>query len=124
MSKEDNRFFELIKREEDTFKKKNHDYADQSKDIYSNFKECERFGIPAAFGCLVRMTDKDCRKWETVLKGNKVSDETITDTAMDDSVYNKIFVILWNEFKENPNSDKIIEHLSEVKKLLHDKKSD
>jgi hypothetical protein len=64
------------------------------------------------------MTDKDSRKIETILKGNLVSDETVVDTAKDDAVYNKIFIILWKEFSKNKYAAEILKHFVEVKKLL------
>jgi len=64
------------------------------------------------------MTDKDSRKAEIILKGNKISDETIIDTALDDSVYNKLFIILWEEFKNNKNKEEILKHLRAIKELL------
>ena len=107
----------LIAEELKTCSKKNHDYS-TDVDALSNFRKCEEFGIPAVFGCLVRMSDKDSRKIEVLLKGSSVSNETIVDTAKDDSVYNKIFILLWEEFAKHPYKKEIINYFVEIKKLL------
>jgi hypothetical protein len=121
MNKKDfeTKFLNLIEKEKKTCLDKNHDYA-SDKDALSNFRKCEEFGVPAVFGCLVRMTDKDSRKIETILKGNLVSDETIIDTAKDDSVYNKIFTMLWEEFSKKKHASEILNHFREIKKLLYE----
>lgn len=114
------KFKNLVDLEMSACLSKNHDYASDG-DALSNFRKCEQFGIPAVFGCLVRMSDKDSRKIETILKGALVEDETITDTAKDDAVYNKIFIILWEEFKQHPKAQNIISHLIGIKRLLEEK---
>jgi len=114
------RFYELVEEIKELHSKKNYNYA-RTGDPLSNFYQCERFGIPAPLGCMVRMTDKDCRKVEVLLKGDIVG-EAILDTSKDDSVYNLIFVILWEEFLKNRNVKKIIHLFQRIKKLLEEGK--
>ncbi len=112
------KFYELIEKEKELHSRKNKGYAKDS-DPLSNFKVCEEFGIPAPFGCLVRLSDKWSRIKQVILKGDiEGVNETIADTMTDSSVYAKIFIILWEEFLKNENSKEIIKHFQEVKKLL------
>jgi len=80
---------------------KNANYGSNS-DPFANFRECEKFGIPAWLGCLVRMSDK----WSRLINlANGVPDkvgESITDTLLDLSIYAMICKILFEEKKYNP----------------------
>ena len=97
MSKE--RFHEIVKEMIELHDKKNRDYA--GSNYLSNFLMCERMGIPAWKGCLIRLSDKLSRIMN-IAKTEKISmsDETITDTLMDLAVYAIITRILYEDFKK------------------------
>ena len=71
-----------------------------------NFMECERFGIPAWKGCLVRMTDKVSRIYNLVQKMNDpeyadaVKMENLEDTLIDLANYSLLCILLLREKKE------------------------
>jgi len=71
-----------------------------------NFKESERFGIPAWKGCLVRMTDKVSRIYNLVQKMNDpeyadaVKMENLEDTLIDLANYSLLCILLLREKKE------------------------
>lgn len=113
-------FYKILDELKELHSKKNYNYASSDNPL-SNFYQSEKFGIPAPYGCLVRMSDKDCRRIEVLLKGDIVG-ETIIDTSKDDSVYNIIFTILWKEFLKNKNAEKIMKMIIEIKKLLEEGK--
>jgi len=114
------KFYELLDEIADLHSRKNYNYARDGEPL-SNFYACERFGLPAPWGCLTRMTDKDDRKMQVLLKQDMVG-EDITQTSRDDSIYNLIFEILWKEFMKNRNAKKIIELFGEIKRLLQEGK--
>lgn len=65
---------------------KNHDYANGSRDPYSNFRIAESFGLHPVTGILLRVTDKLQRIRSFVSTGElKVSGESVDD-ACDDVV--------------------------------------
>jgi len=75
---------------------KDSDYAGQAP--LSNFRQCERFGVPAWKGALVRMSDKWSRLLSVVEKGKPdVTGETIDDTLDDLAVYAVIVRVLRRE---------------------------
>lgn len=76
--------------------KKNTDYA-TTEDPFSNFRECERFGIPAWQGTLVRMSDKWARLCN--LTKREALNEPIEDTLMDLAVYSLICLLLYKDKK-------------------------
>ena len=87
-------FYELLNTMADIHSAKNHDYA--GEDPLSNFTTCEKLGILAWKGCLVRMTDKYCRL-ANFAKSNEmhVSDENFEDTLVDLANYSIICVLLY-----------------------------
>jgi len=113
-------FYKLLKEIAELHSRKNYNYA-RKGDPLSNFYACEKFGLPAPWGCMTRMTDKDDRKSQVLLKGDTVR-EDITETSRDDAVYNLIFEILWKEFLQNKNAKKIIRLFREIKRLLDEGK--
>lgn len=75
---------------------KDSDYAGQAP--LSNFRQCERFGVPAWQGALVRMSDKWSRLLSVIEKGGPdVAGETIDDTLDDLAVYAVIVRVLRRE---------------------------
>lgn len=84
-----NRLEELYKRNVDISRAKNSDYANLT-DSFSNFRACETFGIGAAEGILVRMTDKLMRVSNLIKRDAKVKDESILDTLSDLANYSMI----------------------------------
>ena len=84
---------------------KNHDYADQS-DPLSNFRKVYELtkDVPdSPFKiALTREVEKMLRKIEIAKKGNAVKGETITDTCMDEAVYNILERILIEEYGLDP----------------------
>jgi len=76
---------------------KDSDYAGQQAPL-SNFRQCERFGVPAWRGALVRMSDKWSRLVSVLEKGGPdVMGETINDTLDDLAVYAVIVRVLREE---------------------------
>lgn len=76
---------------------KDSDYAGQAP--LSNLRQCERFGVPAWKGALVRMSDKWSRLLSVVEKGGSldVKTESIDDTLDDLAVYAVIVRVLRKE---------------------------
>jgi len=100
MSKE--RFQELVKDMVELHDRKNRDYA--GEDYLSNFLMCERMGIPAWKGTLIRLSDKFSRVMNIAKTYEvSVSDETVMDTLTDLAVYAIITRILY----ENSRADKV-----------------
>lgn len=88
------RFYELLLEIAELHAKKNHDYA-QDSDPLSNLRECERFGIPAWKGSLVRITDKISRLTQLASgKQAQITSESLLDTLQDLSVYALLTIIL------------------------------
>lgn len=76
---------------------KDADYAGQEGPL-SNFRQCERFGVPAWKGALVRMSDKWSRLVSVMEKGGpNVKAESIDDTLDDLAVYAVIVRVLRKE---------------------------
>jgi len=70
-------------------------------DPFANFRECERFGISAFEGCMVRLSDKFVRVTNLMQDPtNERVDEKITDTLIDLASYSLIATILWREREE------------------------
>jgi hypothetical protein len=96
MSKE--RFHQIVKEMADLHDRKNRDYA--GTDYLSNFLMCERMGIPAWKGTLIRLSDKLSRVMNIARAEDiSVSDETVTDTLTDLAVYAIITRILYENSK-------------------------
>ena len=92
------KFHKLLKEIAELHDRKNNDYA-TNQDPFSNFRECERFGVPAWKGVLVRMSDKVVRIFNLIDKGT-TKNESIEDSFMDLSVYSLICLILYREANE------------------------
>ena len=93
------RFMLLLDEAIDLHIRKNAGYAGvDNTDPLANFRACERFGVNAFMGCLVRMSDK----WERIVNLVKNSDneqvgETIVDTLRDLAAYSYIAICLYEE---------------------------
>jgi Nucleotide modification associated domain 1 len=98
------RFYTLLKEMEDLHNRKNANYSSDS-DPLSNLKECEKFGIPAHVGVMVRITDKISRVQQLLLGKPDLVGESIKDTLFDMAVYSLLAIILIEE-KENHGSEK------------------
>jgi len=89
-------FYKLIDELKDIHSVKNHDYA--GDDPLSNFMICEKMGIPAWKGVLIRISDKFSRLCSFARKQElKVKDENIEDTLKDMAIYALICIILYRE---------------------------
>lgn len=90
------KFYALLDKIKALHDKKNNDYA-TGQDPFSNFRECEKLGIPAWKGCLVRMGDK----WARInnLVGKQANNEPIEDSLLDLAVYSTICLLLREEKK-------------------------
>lgn len=78
---------------------KNNDYSWQGNDNpFKNFEAVETFGIKTEDGFITRMTDKLMRISNLTRQEASVSEEKITDTLIDLSVYAILFKI-WLEWK-------------------------
>lgn len=90
------RFYELIKQMEDLHDRKNANYAEDENPL-SNLRECEKFGIPASHGVMVRMSDKWSRLTQLMNGKQDMVGESIKDTLMDMAVYSLLLTILIEE---------------------------
>ena len=88
------KFHDLLKRIGEIHDSKNSDYA-TNQDPFSNFRECERFNLPAWKGVMVRMSDKWCRLCNLVDKPAK--NESFEDNCLDLAVYSLILYLLKQE---------------------------
>jgi len=103
------RFYELVWEACELHERKNRGYATTQNPL-SNFYECEKLGVPAWQGCLVRMSDKWSRIQNLALAetGTHIDDvmqaakrmESITDTLFDLSIYAMIDIILYEEHRK------------------------
>lgn len=91
-------FSELIEEIKKLHESKNHDYA-QDDDPLSNLRKCERMGIPAFKGVLVRLTDKWSRI-EQLAGGKTPKHESLRDSLIDSAVYSLLAVLLLDETKK------------------------
>ena len=95
----DDRFVEAYHRALSIVGAKNHDYS-SDEDPFSNFRECEGFGVPAAWGVMVRLSDKFARLKNFFRKGTLlVRDESVEDTLIDIMNYAAILYALLKEEK-------------------------
>lgn len=90
------KFYQIIEEMKDLHSKKNQNYATET-DPLSNFKECERLGIPAWKGCLLRMGDKWSRLIELSKGKPDLVGESFQDTLRDLAIYAIICEILYEE---------------------------
>lgn len=74
-----------LQRMTDTTKAKNHDYAGNGDDPFSNFRQVQLLGLCSAeTGFVTRMTDKLSRIISFIKNGTlKVKDESVQDTLID-----------------------------------------
>ena len=93
------RFYELLEEIAELHARKNSDYATNEEPL-SNLKRCERIGIPAWKGIIVRLEDKWDRIEKLAVKGEpSVVEETIIDTLKDSAVYALLCIVLLEESK-------------------------
>jgi hypothetical protein len=91
----------LIRELEQLTIKKNAGYSGQNQDAWSNFRQCESFGVSAASGILTRMSDK----WERLKNiwsnsDNEQVGEKVEDTLLDLANYAIILVCILREGKQ------------------------
>lgn len=93
------RFFKLLDEAADLHERKNAGYAGMDNpDPLANFRECERFGVSAFKGCLVRLSDKFIRVTNLARNPeNEQVGEAITDTLKDLAAYAYIAICLYEE---------------------------
>ena len=73
---------------------KNKDYSGEwALDAFANFRVVEQFGISISDWFMTRMLDKMKRISNLTRQNNYVSDEKITDTLLDLSIYALMFKI-------------------------------
>ena len=93
-------FEKILEEAKELHNRKNDDYA-KTNDPYANFRECERFGIPAWKGVLVRISDKWTRICNLVKKmdeGKEASNEPLEDSFRDLCVYFPIILDLYRKW--------------------------
>jgi len=89
----------------DLHQSKDSDYA--GKESLSNFRVCERFGVPGWKGAAIRMSDKWSRFMSLMEKsGPSVKDESLDDTLKDLIVYAAIVLVLRKEI-ENQERNRV-----------------
>lgn len=94
------RFYQILDEMAQLHSDKNHDYS--GEDPLSNFKMCEKMGISAWEGILIRISDK----WSRLLNFVKtkkflVKTESVRDTLLDLAVYAILCIILLEEDKSD-----------------------
>jgi len=96
-------FYVIVEELKELHSRKNRDYA--QKDPLSNLKMCERGGLPAWKGVIVRLTDKISRLL-TFMEREKyaVNDESVEDSFRDTAVYAILGLILYQEAKNDKGS--------------------
>ena len=94
------RFHELLQRMAEVHDAKSADYASDD-DHLTNLRACEKFGVPAWKGALIRLSDKWSRI-EQLVSGKKprVKDEAIEDTLLDFANYALLIIVLREEAKQ------------------------
>lgn len=92
------RFYEILEELKQLHDKKNKNYATDQEPL-SNFRECERLGIPAWKGCLIRMLDKMSRLVELSKGKEDLVNESFVDTLRDLAVYSILCEVLYEEKK-------------------------
>lgn len=97
-------FDKLIQEIQELHNSKNHDYAEDA-DPLSNLRKCERMGIPAWKGVLVRLTDKWSRI-EQLSNGKIPKHESLRDSLIDNAVYSLLCVLLLEE-QQSPTSESL-----------------
>ena len=96
MSKQSERFYEILETIKKLHDAKKHDYG--NADIFANFRLSELAGTPAWQGSVIRMGDKYARISNFIKKGDfKFKEESIKDTLMDMAIYSLITIILYEE---------------------------
>ena len=93
------RFYELLKQMEELQDRKNANYASE-EDPLSNLRQCEKFGVPASLGVMVRMSDKFSRLQRLMSGEPDLVGESIKDTLFDMAVYCLLDIILIEEEEE------------------------
>ena len=92
------RYRELLDRMWEMHHAKGADYSG-AQDTLRNLRECERFGVSAVLGTLVRMSDK----WQRVTnllgsgQGPAVKAESVKDTLLDLAAYSLLEILLIEE---------------------------
>lgn len=85
-----------LKAMEDLHGRKNHDYANVHP--LSNLQACERMGVPAWKGVVIRLQDKMARLEGFAQRGIlEVPGELITDTLYDMAVYAILCKMLYDD---------------------------
>lgn len=96
MSKE--RFEELLKEMSEIHKKKNRDYA--GDEYLSNLRMCERMGVAAWRGVVVRLTDKMARLIILARPETTATNESVRDTFLDTAIYSLMGLIAYEDSVE------------------------
>jgi len=103
-------YYQLLEEIKEIHSNKNHDYA--GDDPLSNFRMCEKMGVPARKGVLIRISDKFSRICNFAKKEElKVDDENIIDTLMDMANYSLLCILL---YRERNNKDDMQEYIEKV----------
>lgn len=93
-------FYKIIDELKDLHSRKSRDYNSQ-EDAMSNFKICEKAGIPAWKGIVVRLSDKFSRLLSFCKREEfKVKDETVEDTLKDLANYSILCIVSLRERKK------------------------
>lgn len=76
------------------------DYAGQA-DRFANFRLCERMGIPAWKGAVIRLSDKMSRIFNFCKAEDfAVKDESIEDTLLDAANYAILILFMYRDWKK------------------------
>lgn len=91
-------WYDVLSAAKELHERKNAGYSPSETDAFANFRECTKFGISAADGCLVRLSDKYTRFFNVYRDSTKDQvGESAIDTLRDLAAYSIILVVLLEE---------------------------
>lgn len=99
--------FESVLKEIDAIhEKKGRDYGTDD-DEFANVRACERFGVPAWLGALLRLNDKITRMQTYAVKGS-LANESVEDNLLDMANYAIISLVLFRESAAKKAAEKSV----------------
>lgn len=91
------RFEEIVEEIVELHRLKSADYG-REFDPFANIRASEEFGVPAHFGCAIRMNDK-MRRIQAAATGSTLKNESLRDSFLDLAVYSIIGLVLLEEME-------------------------
>lgn len=88
-------YFKALEDMADMYERKSMDYG-SNKDVLSNLRSSEDYGIPAWVGISIRINDKEQRIRSFLEKG-KLVNEGLEDALIDHAVYSVLRLVMYRE---------------------------